>query len=221
MERGAPLPEMVLSGPVLFERARNRLGFDIPPVLTDAALIPARGDGGADEALRMVAREKPIRPAAVLVPIVDRDEPTVLLTQRAVHLSDHPGQVAFPGGKLMPGETPLDAALREAEEEIGLDRGFVDPLGYLDVYGNTFGFRIVPTLARIKPGFDLRLDKNEVDEAFEVPLSFLMRADNHVQHDREYRGLRWKYYAMPYEQRHIWGTTAGILRNLYEWMQVP
>jgi 8-oxo-dGTP pyrophosphatase MutT (NUDIX family) len=200
-----------------FDRARARLRFDIPPGLTDASIVPPSGDRGTDRMLEIIAREQPIRPAAVLIPVVEHAQPTVLLTQRAAHLNDHAGQIAFPGGKIDATDaSPLDAALREAEEEIGLARRFIDPIGYLDLYGTGFGFRILPTVARIKPGFELRINKSEVDDAFEVPLAFLMDPENHQVHSKEFRGMQRSYYAMPFEERYIWGATAGILRVLYE-----
>jgi 8-oxo-dGTP pyrophosphatase MutT (NUDIX family) len=153
----------------------------------------------------------------VLIPIVDHEEPTVLLTQRSAHLKEHSGQVAFPGGKIdATDKSPLDAALREAEEEVGLDRSFIDPIGYLGVYGTGFGFRILPTLARVKPGFNLTINHSEVDDAFEVPLSFLMNPANHQLRSKEFRGMERTYYEMPFAERYIWGATAGILRILYE-----
>jgi 8-oxo-dGTP pyrophosphatase MutT (NUDIX family) len=200
-----------------FARARARLGFDIPPGLTDASIVPPSGDQGTDRMLEIIAREQPIRPAAVLIAVVDHPQPTVLLTQRAAHLHDHAGQISFPGGKIDPQDaSPLDAALREAWEEIGLAREFIDPIGYLDLYGTGFGFRILPTVARIRPGFSLRISEDEVDDAFEVPLAFLMDAANHQVHNKEFRGIMRSYYAMPFEQHYIWGATAGMLRVLYE-----
>jgi 8-oxo-dGTP pyrophosphatase MutT (NUDIX family) len=164
-----------------------------------------------------VAAVRPIRPAAVLVPIIDHPEPTVLLTQRTAHLPDHAGQVSFPGGKIEPEDAdPAAAALREAHEEIGLDEAFIEPIGYLDLYLTTLGYRIVPLLARVKPGFTLALNADEVDNAFEVPLAFLMKPANHQMHSREWNGTTRTYYAMPFGERYIWGVTAGILRNLYE-----
>ena len=200
-----------------FNRVRARLNFDVPPALLDPTVIPQSGDAGTDRMLQIIAHEQPIRPAAVLIPIVDHPEPTVLLTQRSPHLADHAGQIAFPGGKIEAADaTPRDSALREAEEEIGLNRRFVEPLGYLGVYGTSFGFRILPTVARVKPGFSLRINHSEVDDTFEVPLSFLMNPQNHQIHSKEFRGMERSYYAMPFAERYIWGATAGILRVLYE-----
>jgi len=200
-----------------FDRARTRLRFDVPPGLLDPNVIPESGDPGTDRMLEIIAREQPIRPASLFIPIGDHREPTVLLTQRAGHLADHAGQIAFPGGKIDTRDaSPLDAALREAWEEIGLDRALVDPIGYLDLYGTGFGFRILPTVARVRPGFTLNINHSEVDDAFEVPLAFLMNPANHQLHSKEFRGMERSYYAMPYAERYIWGATAGILRILYE-----
>jgi 8-oxo-dGTP pyrophosphatase MutT (NUDIX family) len=206
-----------ISAAEFFARSRARLSFDVPPALVDPGIIPPSGDPGTDRMLEIIAREQPIRPAAVLIPVVDHPEPMVLLTQRSAHLADHAGQIAFPGGKIDATDaSPLDTALREAEEEIGLDRGFVDPIGYLDLYGTGFGFRILPTVARVRPGFKLSINRGEVADAFEVPLSFLMNPANHQLHSKDFRGMERSYYAMPYAERYIWGATAGILRVLYE-----
>ena len=216
-----PLPAAI-SSVEFFNRARSRLNFDVPAGLTDASIIPLSGDQGNDRMLAIVAREQPIRPAAVLIAVVDRPEPTVLLTQRSAHLNDHAGQISFPGGKIDPTDaSPLDAALREADEEVGLQREFIDPVGYLDLYGTAFGFRILPTVARVRPGFTLRVSAAEVDDVFEVPLAFLMNPANHQIHSKEFRGIERLYYAMPYEERYIWGATAGILRVLYERIYLP
>jgi 8-oxo-dGTP pyrophosphatase MutT (NUDIX family) len=205
-----------------FDRARARLRFEIPPALNDASIIPVSGDPGNDRMLQIIAQERPVRPAAVLIPVVEHAQPTVLLTQRAAHLNDHAGQISFPGGKIDAADaSPLDAALREAEEEIGLGREFIDPIGYLDLYATGFGFRILPALARVKPGFTLRINETEVDDAFEVPLSFLMDPANHQLHSKEFRGIERSYYAMPFAERYIWGATAGILRVLYERIYLP
>ena len=205
-----------------FDRVRTRLNFDVPPGLLNPDIIPQSGDPGTDRMLEIIARERPIRPAAVLIPVVDHEEPTVLLTLRSAHLADHAGQISFPGGKIEATDaSPLDTALREAEEEIGLGQAFVDPIGYLGVYGTSFGFRILPTVARVQPGFKLKINRSEVDDAFEVPLAFLMDPANHQLHSREFRGVERTYYAMPYAERYIWGATAGILRVLYERIYQP
>jgi 8-oxo-dGTP pyrophosphatase MutT (NUDIX family) len=208
-------PEM--SAAEFFARARERLSFDVPPGLLDPGIIPESGDSGTERMLEIIAREQPIRPAAVLVPVVDHPQPTVLLTQRSAHLADHAGQIAFPGGKIDATDaSPLDTALREAREEVGLQREYIEPIGYLGLYGTSFGFRILPTLARVQPGFKLVLSQAEVDDTFEVPLSFLMNPANHQIQSKEFRGMLRSYYAMPYGPRYIWGATAGMLRMLYE-----
>jgi 8-oxo-dGTP pyrophosphatase MutT (NUDIX family) len=209
------------SAPVLpdnfFDRARARLTLEVPPALTDPAAQGARGDLDLNPSLWEQAGVSATKPAAVLVPIVDRDEPTVLFTIRTQELANHAGQVAFPGGKIDPDdETPVAAALREAREEIGLAPVLVEPLGYLDLYLTFTGFRILPTVARIKPDFTLALNPREVTESFEVPLRFLMTPENHQRRSRDWKGVTREYYAMPFENRYIWGVTAGILRNLYE-----
>ena len=200
-----------------FSRVRGRLTLEVPAALGDSSITPKRGDHDADPVMKKIAEVRPIRPAAVLVPIVDHPEPTVLLTQRAQHLPDHAGQVSFPGGKIDQNDaSPLASALREAEEEIGLARQFVEPLGYLDLYLTTLGYRIVPVVARVKSGFKLKLNANEVDATFEVPLAFLMDQNNVQRHSRDWQGMRRHYYAISFGERYIWGVTAGILRNLHE-----
>ena len=205
-----------LTSAEFFARVRDRLTLDVPDGLTNPDVIPLRGDHDVDPVMEKIASVRPIRPAAVLVAVIERDEPTVLLTQRTAHLKEHSGQVAFPGGKIDQGETPRDAALREAEEEIGLSRDAVEPLGFLDLYMTTLGYRIVPLIARVKPPFKLVLNEAEVEETFEVPLSFLMEPGNLQRHSREWQGVTRSYYAIPFEKRYIWGVTAGILRNLHE-----
>ena len=206
-----------LSAAEFFARARSRLTLDVPPGLTDASITPKRGDHDVDPIMQQIAEVRPIRPAAVLVPVVDHPEPTVLLTQRSAHLPDHPGQVSFPGGKIDKSDaSPCDSALREAEEEIGLDRSFVTPIGYLDLYMTTLGYRIVPVVARVAPGFKLTLNMSEVDAVFEVPLGFLLDQNNIERHSRDWEGVMRHYYAITFGERYIWGVTAGILRNLYD-----
>jgi len=206
-----------LLGQDFFDRAQQRLTLEVPAGLTDPNVTPARGDHDADPVMRAIDAVRPIRPAAVLVPIVDRPEPTVLLTQRTTELSSHAGQIAFPGGKIDPiDESPLAAALREADEEIGLDRRLVHPIGYLDLYMTRLGYRIVPAVARVDPHFELTLNAAEVHDTFEVPLAFLMQPINHQRHSREWNGMVRHFYAIPFADRYIWGVTAGILRNLHD-----
>ncbi len=165
--------------------------------------------------------------AAVLVPLVMRgkyrDEPAVLLTERTVHLSTHSGQIAFPGGKT--DDTDADAsatALREAHEEVGLDRGHVEVLGNLPIYVTGTSFIVTPVVALVDPDFELRPNPHEVASAFEVPLSFLMNPANHHRHAFEWEGVRREWFSMPYQdgtqERFIWGATAGMLRNLYRFL---
>jgi 8-oxo-dGTP pyrophosphatase MutT (NUDIX family) len=200
-----------------FDLARQRLTFRVPPSLTDPSLPPERGDHDIDNESRRLLAEGRGRPAAVLIPVIDRDEPSVLLTVRSATLPDHAGQVAFPGGKIDGGDhTPAAAALREAQEEIGLGPDHIDPLGYLDIYQTTTGYRILPVVARVQPGFILSLNRGEVDEVFEVPLAFLIDPANHQRHQREWKGMVRHYYAMPYQGRYIWGVTAGILKNMHD-----
>jgi 8-oxo-dGTP pyrophosphatase MutT (NUDIX family) len=204
-------------GQDFFARARSRLTLDVPSALTDLSATAVRGDLDLDPSLWDRVGVKATRPAAVLVPVIDRAEPAVLLTQRNANLASHAGQIAFPGGAIDPDDSsPVAAALREAQEEIGLDPTLVDPIGHLDLYLTFSGFRILPTVARIDPAYRVTLNRAEVDEAFEVPLAFLMDAQNHALHSRDWKGIIRRYYAMAFPQRYIWGVTAGILRNLYE-----
>jgi 8-oxo-dGTP pyrophosphatase MutT (NUDIX family) len=200
-----------------FDRARERLTLEVPPALTDLDAQGARGDLDLNPESWVRAGVKATRPAAVLVPVIDRSEPTVLLTLRTAELNSHAGQIAFPGGKIDPSdESPVGAALREAREETGLAPKLVEPLGYLDLYLTFSGFRILPTVARVKPDFMLTLNPGEVTETFEVPLKFLMTPANYRRKTRDWKGVQREYYEIPFENYYIWGITAGILRNLYE-----
>jgi len=159
-----------------------------------------------------------LRDAAVLIPVVDHGaEASVILTKRAETLASHTGQVAFPGGRIDATDaSPEDAALREAQEEIGLDRGHVEVIARMPDYKSGSGYRIAPVLGIVKPGFTLTLNPDEVDAVFEVPLRFLMDPANHATESREFNKQLWTYYDMPYGERRIWGVTAGIIRTLYE-----
>ena len=164
-----------------------------------------------------VATSALLSPAAVLVAITDRPEPGLILTMRASSLRKHAGQIAFPGGSIDPGDaSPEAAALRESFEEIGLEAGFVEPLGRLPHYSTSTGFRITPVLALVRPGFTLTPNPEEVADVFEVPLDFLMDAANHFSESRVWQGRERHYYVMPFGDRRIWGVTAGIIRTLYE-----
>jgi 8-oxo-dGTP pyrophosphatase MutT (NUDIX family) len=161
--------------------------------------------------------------AAVLVPLVARPEPTLLLTQRTSHLANHSGQIAFPGGKVDETDVDVvDAALREAEEEVGLARDYVQVLGTLPIYTTGTAFVITPVVAWVQPGFTLVPNPGEVADVFEVPLSFLLNPAHHRRHAFEFEGLRREWFSMPWQdgatERYIWGATAGMLRNFYRFM---
>ena len=160
-----------------------------------------------------------LRDAAVLIPVVDHGRTaTVLLTRRAEKLRNHSGQVAFPGGGIDASDpTPESAALRETWEEVGLPESHVEVIGRMPDYVSGSGYRIAPVLGIVQPGFSLRLNPDEVDAAFEVPLSFLMDPANHHRTSRMWNDLEWFFYEMPpYDGQRVWGVTAGIIRTLYE-----
>jgi 8-oxo-dGTP pyrophosphatase MutT (NUDIX family) len=157
----------------------------------------------------------------VLIPLVERpDGLTLLLTQRTAHLTDHPGQISFPGGRAEEYDAnPIDTALREAEEEIGLARTHVDILGALPLYYTGTGYIVTPVVGLVRPPFELRADPDEVAEIFEVPLAFLMDGLNHQRLSAQLPSGRRRFYAMPYEHYYIWGATAGMLRNLFHFLR--
>lgn len=159
-----------------------------------------------------------LRDAAVLVPVVDRvDGATVILTQRTDKLRSHAGQIAFPGGRIDPDDaSPEAAALRETEEEIGLSRDEIEVVGRLPDYITGSGFRIAPFYGIVKPDFILTINEDEVVDAFEVPLGFLMDPANHGRGSRVWNERERFFYTMPFGERHIWGITAGIIRTIYE-----
>lgn len=191
--------------------------FAMPPVWSAELL----GDHSA-------AAGKVLRRAAVLVPIVVGVEPTVLLTQRTDDLSSHPGQIAFPGGRIdSQDHDEADAALREAWEEVGLERRFVTVLGNLPAYATGSAYSVTPVVALVHSGFALRLNSGEVAEAFEVPLSHFTNPANHRWHSTEWEQRRRQWLSMPYldarpggepVERFVWGVTAGILRNFYRFL---
>jgi len=157
-----------------------------------------------------------LRPAAVLVALIERDEGlTVLLTRRSDTLRSHTGQIAFPGGRCDPGETPWETALREANEEVGLDPAFVELAGLFDSYQTVTGFHVTPVVGFVNPGFKLEANPHEVADVFETPLEFLMDPANTQRLHRDVPGGdRRFFYAMPWNERFIWGATAGMLRAL-------
>jgi 8-oxo-dGTP pyrophosphatase MutT (NUDIX family) len=212
---------------------------EVPVVGVDTHLPPVHAEQLAPDALRRRFAEPPAwepeiwaeprftnrtkAEAAVLVPIVMRERPTVLLTQRTAHLSTHSGQVAFPGGKRDDTDTdPADTALREAHEEIGLERSLAEVIGDMPVYKTGTMFVITPVIALVRPDYRLVLNAHEVDDAFEVPLDFLMNPSHHRRHALEFSGVRREWFSIPYvangKERFIWGATAAMLRNFYRFL---
>ncbi|MCU0837648.1 MAG: CoA pyrophosphatase [Rhodospirillales bacterium] len=173
-----------------------------------------RGDHALNAGLEPLS---PLKPAAVLVPIIERETLSVLFTRRTSHLAHHAGQISFPGGHIEPDdECPRDTALRETEEEIGLGREHVTVIGHLDTYVTRTGFVVTPVVGVITPPFSLNPDPHEVAEIFEVPLDFLMDSSNHQFCSAEFDGHVRHFYAMPYESYYIWGATAGMLKNFHD-----
>ncbi|WP_395827210.1 CoA pyrophosphatase [Collimonas sp.] len=174
------------------------------------------------QAIQRMQQGNPVTPASVLIPIVMHEEqPTLLFTQRAAHLTDHAGQVSFPGGRMEQSDaSAVETALREAEEEIGLARGQVEVIGTLPEYFTGTGYRVTPVVCLISPPLSLRADPNEAAEIFEVPLAFLMDGLNHQLRSIDLPdGYRRSFYTMPYERFFIWGATAAMLRNLFHFLR--
>jgi 8-oxo-dGTP pyrophosphatase MutT (NUDIX family) len=158
-----------------------------------------------------------LRAAAVLVPLVDRDSVlSVLLTQRTEDMPSHAGQIAFPGGRRQAEDASLVVtALRETEEEVGIDRRLVEVVGPIDTYVTRTGYAVTPIIGFVRPVFTLKPDPREVADVFEVPLDFFLDPANHHVHSRTWQGRERRYYAMPYGERYVWGATAGMIKNLY------
>ena len=177
-----------------------------------------RGDDDLNPEMRADVAGRQMVQAAVLVPLIDRSEGmTVLLTKRTDHLHDHAGQISFPGGRIDAGDTDaIAAALRETEEETGLDRRHIDLIGALDTYVTRTGFEVTPVVGLVRPGFTLSPDTFEVAEIFEVPLAFFLEPGSRRLESREWQGKRRYFYAYPYQGYYIWGATAGMLNNLAE-----
>lgn len=190
-------------------RAKSRL-------LTEAPVDWNHSDNDLNEMAPMISAGIVPKPAAVLIGIVEREEPMVILTRRQDHLANHAGQIAFPGGRVDRGETIIDAALREAEEEIFLERRFVTPLGYADGFLTITHYRVMPIVALINPDCSMQAHAGEVSEIFEVPLAFLMNVTNCKIESQKFRGITRQFYAYPFRDKYIWGATAGMIKNLYE-----
>jgi 8-oxo-dGTP pyrophosphatase MutT (NUDIX family) len=183
----------------------------------DPVLHRVRSDFDLNPHMATGSAEVELISAAVLIALVERPEGmSVILTRRADTLSRHSGQIALPGGRIEPGETPWAAALREAHEEIALDPAFVRVAGISDPYRTVTGFEVVPVVGFVQPGFVLQASEGEVAEIFETPFGFLMDPANHQKRMQDAPGGRRCFYAMPYGERFIWGATAGMLRSLYE-----
>jgi 8-oxo-dGTP pyrophosphatase MutT (NUDIX family) len=198
--------------------APGRRGFGGAVDAAEAAALRQATRGDHDLNPGMTLPSTALRPAAVLVPLVDRPEGmSVLLTQRTAHLTAHAGQIAFPGGKVDPEDLDaVAAALRETEEEIGLAREHVTLIGRLDTYVTGTGFEITPVVGIVSTPFTLSIDPFEVADVFEVPLTFVVDPVNHRRTERLFEERRRVFFVLPYENRNIWGATAGMLVNLAE-----
>lgn len=176
------------------------------------------GDHSLNPDLRHLIVHERLRDAAVMIAAVDHpDGATIILTKRTEKLRSHSGQIAFPGGRIDSTDpTPEFAAIRETEEEIGIGAETIEIVGRMPDYVSGSGFRISPVLGVARPGFMLTLNEDEVDDAFEVPLSFLMDPANHNRDSRIWQERERFFYTMPFGERYIWGVTAGIIRTLYE-----
>jgi 8-oxo-dGTP pyrophosphatase MutT (NUDIX family) len=197
-----------------FSTVAPRLLRADPPITWD------RSDDDMNLNARMIPAGVVPKAASVLIGVHDGPSgPRVLLTERKASLSKHAGQIAFPGGRMDEGETPLQTALREAQEETGLDPAQVEPLGYLDGYLIITGYFVVPVVARIHDVGVLVAHEHEVESIFDVPLDFVLNAANRKIHSRDWNGLTRSFYAYPFGERYIWGATAGMFKNLADRFQ--
>ena len=187
---------------------------DLRARLADPDRLPRDRPSPEDDLDRVARTGGTVVPAAVLVPLVMRPEPTVLLTLRSARLKSHSGQVSFPGGRMETGETPEEAALREAEEEVGLDRALPELVGRLPSLLTGTGFAVTPVVALLRPPFALRPDPGEVEEPFEYPLARLLDPAAPERRRQEFRGRMREFWVWPHERHYIWGATASMLVTL-------
>jgi 8-oxo-dGTP pyrophosphatase MutT (NUDIX family) len=201
-----------------FESLLRRRLDPLDHVARDGALTRSDNDLNPDWPDRINAT----RGAAVLAPIIKRASGwTMLFTVRSVETPAHPGQISFPGGRVQAEDgSAVETALRETEEEIGLSRSFIEPIGAWDRYDTITGFRVTPIVGLVEPGFELTLEPREVASVFEAPLDFLMNPANHEKREAQWQGRTRYYYVVPYQDHFIWGATAGMIRALYERLYV-
>ena len=195
MKRNEALAALEHPEPVLdfVRRARERLSTVAPAAGAHAEIPMPGGEHELSPDLADLIRNTPQVPAAVLVPVIARETPTILLTQRSVHLPTHAGQIAFPGGRREPGEDAVATALRETEEEVGIPRRFIEVVGAVDLYRTGTGFEITPVVGIVTPGFTVRAQAREVADVFEVPLGHFLDEVNHQISSREYQGRQRRY----------------------------
>jgi len=222
LKRGNSLTPDWVIGRFLQLGQPGRRGFGGAADAAEAAALREATRGDHDLNPGMTPPSSALRPAAVLVPLIDRaGGMSVLLTQRTPHLSAHAGQISFPGGRVEESDADaIEAALRETEEEVGLTRDHVKVIGRLDTYVTGTGFEITPVVGIVRVPFPLAIDPFEVSEAFEVPLSFVVDPNNHQRTTREFENRNRVFFVLPYEGRNIWGATAGMLVNLAEVLAV-